>query len=137
MELPKNTNIVVENKKMKIVFIAGPYFGDGDFGKIERNIRKAEEYQVQLANNDIGFFCPHNHTEHFERKAKANEKFYRELDMLMLSIVADAVLAIPGWEISSGAKAEIEWAVANNLKVFYPKSPKDINEVIVWAGEKI
>ncbi|MDP3900123.1 MAG: DUF1937 family protein [bacterium] len=118
---------------MKIVFIAGPYFGEGDYGKIEENIRCAEKYQIQLANNGIGFFCPHNHTEHFEKKAKAEEKFYRELDMLMLSKVANAILAIPGWEKSSGAKAEIEWAATNNLKVFYPKSPEDIEDIVIWA----
>ncbi len=120
---------------MKIVFIAGSYFSDGDYEKIEENIRNAEKYLIQLANNGIGFFCPHTHTEHFERKAKAEEKFYRELDMSMLSKIADAVLAIPGWEKSNGAKAEIEWALANNLKVFYPKSPDDINEIIIWSQE--
>ena len=122
---------------MKIVFIARPYFGDGDYRKIEENIRNAERYQVQLANNGIGFFCPHNHTEHFEKKAKAEEKFYRELDMLILSKVADAVLAIPGWEKSSGARAEIEWAIANNLKIFYPKSLEDMSDVISWARKEI
>ena len=121
---------------MKIVFIAGPYFGDGDYKKIEENIRNAEKYQIQLANRGIGFFCPHNHTEHFEKKAKAEEKFYRELDMLILSKVADAVLAIPGWEKSNGARAEIKWATVNNLKIFYPKSPEDLSDIISWSREK-
>ena len=35
---------------MKIVFIAGPYTGDGTFEAIERNIREAEKYQIALAN---------------------------------------------------------------------------------------
>jgi|GEM_PF-4299406 len=67
---------------MKVIFIAGPYFGNGDKSKIQDNIRHAEQYQIALANAGIGFFCPHNHTEHFEIKATANEDFYRTLDMV-------------------------------------------------------
>ena len=118
---------------MKIVFIAGPYFGDGDSNKIEQNIREAEKYQIALANAGVGFFCAHNHTEHFEKKAKAPEDFYRKLDMLILQKAADAMIAIPGWERSKGARAEIEWAKKNNLKIFFPKSVEDLDEVINWA----
>ena len=117
---------------MKIIFIAGPYFGDGDYGKIEENIRKAEEYQIRLADQGIGFFCPHNHTEHFERKAHADEAFCRALDMHMLTKVADALLVIPGWESSDGTRAEIEWATAHGLKIFYPESPDDLACVVAW-----
>ena len=46
---------------MKIIFIAGPYFEDGNSSNIEENIREAEKYQIALANQGIGFFCAHNH----------------------------------------------------------------------------
>jgi len=120
---------------MKIVFIAGPYFGNGDKSKIQDNIRNAERYQIALANAGIGFFCPHNHTEHFELKATANEDFYRELDMMFLQKTADAIMAIPGWETSSGAKAEIEFAKTKGIPVFYPKSPEEMAEITAWAQE--
>lgn len=118
---------------MKIIFIAGPYFGKGDSDEIEKNIREAEKYQIALANLGVGFFCPHNHTEHFERKANAPEEFYRELDMAFLERTADALLVIPGWETSEGVKAEINWARKNNLKIFFPKSSNDLEEIIEWA----
>ena len=118
---------------MKIIFIAGPYFEDNDPSKIEKNIREAEKYQIALANAGIGFFCPHNHTEHFEKKAKAPEDFYRELDMIFLKKVADAIIVIPGWEDSSGSRNEVKWAKENNMKIFYPKSPKNLREVIKWG----
>lgn len=118
---------------MKIIFIAGPYFEDGNPDKIEKNIRNAEKYQVALANHNIGFFCPHNHTAHFQIKANASEEFYRKLDMAFLKRVADALLVIPGWETSKGVRAEIDWARKNNLKIFFPKSPGDLEEVINWA----
>lgn len=120
---------------MKIVFIAGPYFGNGDRSKIRDNIRHAEKYQIALANAGMGFFCPHNHTEHFEIKAKAGEDFYRELDMVFLDKTADAILAIPGWETSSGSRAEIEYAKKKGLPVFFPKSPNDLKEIADWAKE--
>ncbi len=118
---------------MKIIFIAGPYFEDGDSSKIEKNIREAEKYQIALADQGIGFFCAHKHTEHFEKKANAPEDFYRGLDMLILKRTADAILAIPGWEKSKGAKAEVEWAKKNNLKIFFPKSSNNLDEIIKWA----
>ena len=118
---------------MKIVFIAGPYFGNGDKSKIQENIRNAERFQIALANAGIGFFCPHNNTEHFELKAVASEDFYRLLDMEFLARNDDAVMAIPGWETSSGAKAEIEFAKSRGLPIFYPQSPDDLGKIIEWA----
>lgn len=121
---------------MKIVFIAGAYFGNGNIEQIEINIREAEKYQIALANNGIGFFCPHNHTEHFEKKASASENFYRKLDMEFLRRASDAILMIPGWEKSKGAKAELEYAkYKESMYIFYPKSPQDISEIIEWANK--
>ncbi len=118
---------------MKIVFIAGPYFGDGTREVIQKNIREAEKYQIELANRKIGFFCAHNHTEHFEVKATAEEQFYYDLDFQFLTKAADAVLAIPGWEKSNGAKREVAWAREHNLPIFYPKSPRDLDELEHWV----
>jgi len=118
---------------MKIIFIAGPYFGDGDREKIEGNIRNAEKYQIALANAKIGFFCSHNHTERFEVKATADADFYRAMDLVFLEKTADAMIAIPGWETSGGTRAEIEFAKSRRIPVFFPKSPEDLGEVIAWA----
>jgi len=120
---------------MKIIYIAGPYFGDGKKETIEKNIREAEKYQIELANHGIGFFCSHNHTEHFQEKAKATEEFYYELDFHFLKKCTDAVLALPGWKNSKGARKEIEWANQNNLKVFYPQSCSDLQELYNWVKD--
>ncbi len=119
---------------MRIVFIAGPYIGDGSAEAVEKNIRAAERFQVALANARVGFFCSHNHTEHFQQKAKAPEAFYHELDFRFLTQLADAVLAVPGWEKSAGASREVEWAKANGLPVFFPQSPEDMAEIVAWAS---
>ncbi|MFH1656223.1 MAG: DUF1937 family protein [Candidatus Nealsonbacteria bacterium] len=121
---------------MKIVFIAGPYIGDGNKESIEKNIRNAEKYQIALANAGVGFFCPHNHTEHFQEKANAPEKFYRELDREILKRTCDGILVIPAWETSEGTRAEIEWAKKNNIPTFFPKSVDNLSEIINWSKKR-
>ena len=120
---------------MKIIFIAGAYIGDGTVPVIERNIREAEKYAIALANREVGFFCPHKHTEHFNigEKSTAPEQFYYDLDFHFLKNIADAVLVVPGWENSKGTKKELEWVKEKGLKIFYPKDPTDIEEVVKWA----
>lgn len=122
---------------MKIVYIAGPLTTGWD-GKdrvfIENHVRNAEAYQVALANLGIGAFCPHTHSSfHNEKGGKASEAYYYELDFEFLKRASDALLAVPGWEQSKGATSEVEWAIKNNIPVFYPTSPEDLAEIIEWA----
>ncbi|MFA5987346.1 MAG: DUF1937 family protein [Candidatus Paceibacterota bacterium] len=122
---------------MKIVYIAGQLTTGWD-GKdrnfLAEKINEAEKYQVALVNAGVGCFCPHAHTSfHYEKGSVAPESFYYEMDMEFLKRAADALLAMPGWEKSKGAKVEVEWAAKNNLQIFYPKSAGDINDIIVWS----
>lgn len=123
---------------MKIVYIAGPLTTGWDFkdiSYIKEKIHAAEAYQVALANDGIGAFCPHAHTQfQGEKGSIAPESYYYELDLQFL-YRADAVLAMPGWEKSVGAKIEVEWAKENNLPIFYPKSPDDIGDIIDWNNK--
>ena len=112
---------------MKLVFIAGPYFGDGSHEIIKRNISSAQLTAIQLANRRIPFFCPHLHTAHFELKATAPEPFYAELALQILPICG-AVVLLPNWEISKGTAREIETAKALNIPIF-----EDIEGVEKWA----
>jgi hypothetical protein len=120
--------------RMKLVYVAGPYIGDGTFDVIEWNIRHAERYAVALANDGIGLVCPHKLTEHFGIKATAGESFYLQLDMTLLDL-CQAALFVPGWETSSGARHEHDFARAKGLPTFYPASPQDIGDIIAWYAE--
>jgi hypothetical protein len=123
-------------KPLKIVFIAGPYIGDGRVETIERNIREAESYAVALANRGVGFFCPHLHTHHFGTKALAEESFYHALDFHFLT-TADAILLTPRWRTSSGARRERAWAFAKGLPMFYPQTPDDMQAITDWNDRAI
>lgn len=121
---------------MQLVFIAGPYFGDGKYETIERNIQDAEKVAIELANRQVPFFCAHLHTRHFEVKAEAPESFYHALDAAMLERAANAVVALPRWRESGGARREIAWAEANSVRVFYLRSLDDaetLEAIAHWA----
>jgi len=122
---------------MKIVYIAGPLttgWDRKDHKFIEDKIRAAEEYAIALVNQGIGFFCSHAHTAfHNEKGSKMSESYYYELAREFMKRSADALLAMPGWETSKGAKMEVNLAKELNLPIFYPKSPDDLSEIIEWA----
>jgi hypothetical protein len=117
---------------ISIIAICGPYFGDGQNLTIANNIKEAEEYAIALANFSIGFFCPHTHTRHFEKKAQAEESFYHELDIRILVKCADAALFTPRWKTSRGACHEQSICEMIGLQCFYPQSPDDMNDIIEW-----
>lgn len=122
---------LLDEAPLNIVFIAGPYFGDGREETIEANIREAEKYAVALANRGIGFFCPHLHTQHFGIKAQAGEPFYHRLDFQHL-VRSDAALFTPRWSSSSGAKREEAWAKWRQMPTFFPTSPGDLEAIVEW-----
>ncbi|MFA5070102.1 MAG: DUF4406 domain-containing protein [Patescibacteria group bacterium] len=125
---------------MKIVFISGPLTTGGrpeDKNYVRNNVKEAEKYQIALVNAGIGCFCAHTHTaDHHAKGSLAPETFYYEMDFEFLKRLADALLAMPGWEKSKGATKEVEWAKENKLPIFYPKSPDDINDIIDWSRKK-
>ncbi len=125
---------------MKIVYISGPVVGNATQetvkAAIKRNIREATKYAEALANEGIGFCCPHIHNVELKNKEITNvQRYYYDLDSEFLIRVADALIAIPGWETSNGAKHEIEIAKTLQLPIFYPKSLDDLDEVIKWSKE--
>jgi len=91
---------------------------NSDYNEIDRNIQLAEQHSIELWNHGYKVFCPHLNTAHFEVKAKAEEKTYKEFDMRMLQY-CDAIFALPNWKNSEGAKAEIEEAKRLGKPVFY------------------
>jgi len=118
---------------MKFVYIAGPYTGNThdyrSYFEIERHIQIAVEASAELAELGVGFFCPHNHSAHFELiTPKVKPSFWYALDMHFLA-ACDAMLLLPGWQNSKGVKKEL--AVAGGKPVF--KWPTERNKLVVWA----
>ena len=119
---------------MKIAYISAPFIGDGTRESIKKNIEEARKYAVALASKKVGVFCPNiydldpNISDLTER-----QRYFYELHSEFL-INSKALIAIPGWEESFGAKHEIQLAEVLGLPIFYPKSvsDEDLKELIDW-----
>ncbi len=95
-----------ENKRSLVVYIAGPYRSDTEFGVLE-NIRHAEKYALKYWKLGYTVICPHKNTAFFG--GAAPDEFWLEGDLELLRR-SDIVVFIPGWENSGGAKAEHEFS---------------------------
>lgn len=115
---------------MKIVYIAGPYRGR-DYLAIDRNIAAAREAAAFLAEHNVGFFCPHLHSSHFEVVTPdVAPEFWLDLDLQFLR-ACDAMYLLPDWERSIGTRAEmVDWAEhgKGTLLIF-----DDLKLVVDWA----
>jgi len=87
---------------MKIVYIAGPYTGPNAWA-IEQNVRKAEEVGLYVAECGAMPIIPHTNTRFFHGLLTPEFWYEGTLELLRR---ADALMMVPGWEHSTGAKAE-------------------------------
>jgi hypothetical protein len=106
------------------VFIAGPYralTGEHDgsvYYEIDQHINEARRWATKLAQSEIPFFCPHLNSAHFEVLApETPPEFWYQMDMVLLER-ASALLLIPGWQESTGARAEKRRAEELNIPCF-------------------
>lgn len=97
-----------------IIFVAGPYRGANAW-KIERNIRRAEEMGMTVA--EWGGVPMIVHTMYRFFQGTLPDDFWLNADHDILRR-CDAILMLQGWERSSGATAEHDLAVRLGLPVF-------------------
>jgi hypothetical protein len=104
---------------MRIVYIAGRYSG-ASRTQVAYNIDEARKVALMLAERRIFFICSHTMTAHFETLLGDNDPGYEHWIAQSLALLArcNAVLALPGWQHSNGAKREVEYARAYSIPVF-------------------
>jgi hypothetical protein len=110
----------------KLVYIAGK-ISDTTPKRRERNVEIACEVAERLASYAVPFFCPHSHTSRFGHRQP--RKFWYELDLEVLRGCCSAILMLPNWKESEGAKAELAEAERLGLKVFW-----SVDEVLRSRG---
>ena len=113
-----------------ILYISGPY-SPGYGRSTEDNIAVARRYAVAAANAGWMPFTPHLNTAHFEVDCpNISHEEWIAGDLAFLSLLDPAraaVLLLPGWEQSKGARLERDWAIHLNLEVFDPPAtPEEI-----------
>jgi len=108
-----------------LVYVSGPYRGD-----VDENITRAAAAAIQVWEAGHAAICPHLNTAYFDDYCRLGEDDYLRGDLEILSR-CDAILMIPGWEESEGARAELEFARRQGLLVYHwPELPPAVDEPV-------
>lgn len=111
---------------LKIVFICGHYGDSQGYLSIERNIAAAREMAAALVRSGYGYYCPHLNSTHFEViTPEIPVEFWYRMDHLIMR-GCDALITLPGWETSSGARGDIDEARRLGLIVAHSLSSLDV-----------
>ena len=113
-----------------ILYLSGPY-SPGNGRSVTDNIAVARRYAVAAAKAGWMPFTPHLNTAGFEIDCpEISHEEWLDGDIAILRLLPRAraaVLLLPGWEQSKGARLERDWAIHLNLEVFDPPAtPWDI-----------
>jgi hypothetical protein len=106
----------MSEKRIVKVYVAGPFRGKTNWD-IKQNTRNAEMIALALWRTEFcAVYCPHLNTAEFQDTAPDDVWLKGHLAFLP---DCDAVVVVPGWERSSGTKAEIAEAEKLGIPVFY------------------
>jgi len=112
---------------MKVVFISGPFRSTSAWG-IECNIREAEKMALCVWEMGAAALCPHTNTRFFQ--GALPDEIWLLGDLALLS-KCDAVLLLPAWHGSEGARAEKEYAERMGIPIF-----KELHLLKDWIREQ-
>jgi hypothetical protein len=101
-----------------IVYLAGKYSGE-----VDANIASARKIAIELWEKGYTVVCPHLNTAHFEVDCSCRYDDYMNGDYEIIGR-CDAVVMLPNWHDSPGAKLEFEYAILHDIEVTqYPILP--------------
>lgn len=122
---------------MKIVFVAGPYRGDGSASAIKKNIARSQVFQRALAEAGIAAYSPNIHDAHWDKLDTVEaRKSLKKVSPFILKEIASALVVMPGWESSKGTLEEIAIAKKRNIPIFFPKDATDLVAIKKWNNQK-
>jgi hypothetical protein len=105
----------MDNKIVKVIFIAGPYRSERGEYFVRQNIRNAEDAAVFIWQKGGVALCPHKNTSGFG--GVVDDQRFLDGAMQLLER-CDALFLVDGWEKSIGARREREYAINTNIPVF-------------------
>lgn len=101
---------------MRRIYVAGPYSAATDAG-VQANIDMAHAHAQHLVNLGWNVFTPHKNSAHFVGQP---QEFWYLADLEWLEI-CHAIYMLPHWELSKGARYELEYARSRGIEIFYAK----------------
>lgn len=108
-----------------VVYVAGPYRGPSAW-VVEQNIRAAEALALEAWKLGWAAICPHANSRFFSGAAPDDVWLLGDLAILTK---CDAVLMVPGWQHSEGARQER--TVARSLKIPVVETLADLAAISV------
>ncbi len=108
---------------LKLVYIAGRYRAPTGW-QIDQNIQRAREFGAEVAKMGAMPLVPHANTAHYD--GLNTDEFWLAGTLELLKR-CDAVMLIPNWEASSGARAEVAYAQENGIPTF-----QHLIDLAVW-----
>lgn len=113
----------MSDSRKKVVYVAGPFraasayvAGQQDSFGILTNIMAAMQVSLELWRAGLVGLCPHGNTFCFQNSAPDDVWLDGDIELMRR---CDAVLMVPGWERSSGARAEKEIAENEGIPVYF------------------
>jgi len=107
-------------KRDKVIYTAGPIRGNSQWGDrwaLHRNIEMAKCFARKLWMRGWAVICPQANTEDMDGSDIDGKGIFLDGDLVLIDR-CDAVLMLPGWKNSEGAKGEYAYAVATGKTVY-------------------
>lgn len=99
---------------LKVIYVAGKYRGPNAWA-VEQNIRAAEEVAARVWALGMVALCPHANSRHMDGVASDAHFLAGTLELMRR---CDAVVLVPNWRDSQGARAEVAEAERLGIPVF-------------------
>lgn len=116
---------------VKVVLVDGPHWAtDGselDVGQVVQYEKDAENHAIELFNNRIAAFTPHQNASYRRLGFRMPREGYEGLSNEIMTRVADGMFLIPGWEDDPAIKGRVRKARSLGKPAFTSK-----NELIKW-----
>lgn len=100
---------------MKVIYICGP-LSAGNAWEQEQNVRRAEEAALRVWWSGGVPICPHTMSRFYGGMIAEERCLEGDLEILGR---CDALLALEGWRLSQGSKAEMEFAREKGIPICY------------------
>jgi nucleoside 2-deoxyribosyltransferase len=110
--------------RMPVVYVAGPFrsvnkdTGKSDAWGVQQNVMRAMALSLEVWKRGGVGLCPHSNTMFFQDAHGCEDRVWLDGDIELLKR-SDAILMTEDYERSSGARAELEFALKHGIPALY------------------